>query len=127
MGRCSPTRPGFADTSKLRSLAKHNLDFGLVRLKNWWIRKYQLPPTHELFQGQSVAELELEFYEDMWAKKEMIEKELDEDTQGADRGELYRQLNSVHKALGLETESEDPLIDEWERDLAEGRIPDLEK
>ena len=111
----------------MKERAQYNLEHGLVWLKRWWVKKYALPPVHELFVGQSVAELELEFFEDLWAQREEVMHQLeDEDTRSAERSVMYRQLSVINNVLGLETESSDPLVDQWEKDLAEGRVPDLE-
>lgn len=74
-----------------------------------------------------MSELNLEFFEDMYMQREELLGQLDEpDLRSAERHEIHRRLNAVNEALGLETESEDALVDQWERDIAEGRVPDLE-
>lgn len=48
-----------------------------------------------------------------------------------DKSDLYERLALIDKALDDETEprgySSDPLIDKWERELAEGKEIDLEE
>jgi len=100
----------------------------VAHLKHWWAKKYRLPPNHDLFENQSIAELNLEFYEDLFVRrKEIMEEMEDQDVKGDSLDRLFKQLNAINRILGFEEQSGDPLIDEWERDLAEGRIPDLEK
>jgi len=87
-----------------------------------------LPPNHDLFENQSVAELNLEFYEELMTRRQEILDELDdEDTRSDEAGRLLKALNSINKALGLEETVQDDLIAEWERELDAGRIPDLNK
>jgi len=87
-----------------------------------------LPPNHDLFENQSVAELNLEFYEELMTRRQEILDELDdEDTRSDEAGRLLKALNSINKALGLEEVVQDDLIAEWERELDAGRIPDLNK
>ena len=97
-------------------------------MKRWWSEKYNLPPNHKLFESQSLAEIELEMYEDLLTRKQSIESELHEDQREMNRAEeLITQLNAIKRALGEKDEVVvDPLIDQWEKDLEEGRIPDLE-
>ena len=87
-----------------------------------------MPPNHDLFENQSVAELNLEFYEELMTRRQEILDELDdEDTRSDEAGQLLKALNSINKALGLEEAVQDDLIAEWERELNAGRIPDLNK
>ena len=65
-------------------------------------------------------------YEDLESQKQEIERELETDVGGDTRRKLMDQLASLNKALCVE-EPQDDLWDEWEADLAAGRIPDLEK
>lgn len=104
------------------------MENGFAQLRRWWSKKYSLPSNHELFESQSVAELNLEFFEELMVRRKEILDDLDdEDTKSSDTGYLFKTLNIINKALGLEEESQDALADEWERDLELGRIPDLNK
>lgn len=78
-------------------------------LRRWWTKKYQLPWTHELAQNSTEFELAVEFFEDLFEKdpKAMLEA-----ARGAD-GEIHFE------------ETDDELIDKWERELAQGITPDL--
>lgn len=86
-----------------------------------------MPPTHPLFVEQSIAELRLEMFEDTLVQREKILDKLKSAT-GAERIELRDRLSEINKMFEYEADQgEDDLIDEWENDLAEGRIPDLNK
>lgn len=86
-----------------------------------------MPPNHELFESQSIAELHLEFFEDMYAQRDEVISLLESDEKHIDHEKLYKQLNAINKALDLPEIAADPLIDKWEKELAEGLEPDLEE
>lgn len=123
----------FSDSDRIREEAKRNVDSGLAQMKRWWVQKYKLPPNHLLFQNQSFTALNLEMMEDLW----MRERELSEKTEteeGSVLNEAHAQLQDVRKALGLvrdfaeaKVTGSDPLVDQWERDIAAGRVPDLDR
>jgi hypothetical protein len=86
-----------------------------------------LPTNHPLFLEQTVAELNQEMIEDLLIRKREVVAELEsEDTRMQERQVLARQLKSLNEALGDPQEREDDLIDQWEQDLEEGRVPNLE-
>jgi hypothetical protein len=65
--------------------------------------------------------------EDLLIRKREVEAELEnEDTRMSERQELSRQLRALNEALGEPLETGDELIDQWEQDLEEGRVPNLE-
>jgi len=65
--------------------------------------------------------------EDLLIRKREVEAELEnEDTRMRERQELSRQLRALNEALGEPPETGDELIDQWEQDLEEGRVPNLE-
>ena len=74
----------------------------------------------------------MEMMEDLW----MRERELADEVKGEEgkaQMDAIKQLQDVRKALGIQQEfakarvtGDDPLIDQWERDIAAGRVPDLE-
>lgn len=115
----------FGDSERRKGEAKKAVDLGIAQVKRWWINKYNLPPNHELFQNQSMAELTQEMYEDLYCKRSELESLLDSNDPDIDRNNILEQLNGVNKALGEQEEVEDPLAAQWEKDLEEGRIPDL--
>jgi hypothetical protein len=101
----------------------------MAQLRRWWVQKYKLPATHELFLGQPLAVLNLEMLEDLWLRERELEQKV-EDSDGPESVEAERQLAEVHKALGIGLETAkgsgiDPLIDKWESEIAEGKDPDL--
>lgn len=67
-------------------------------------------------------------YEDAYERKGDLETLLeDPDLKQEERRAVSRKLRKLYKALGEidRTQGEDPLIDKWEKELAEGKIPDL--
>ena len=49
----------------------------MARLKRWWVGKYHLPASHDLFQCQTVAELLQEQLEDLYEEVADLERQLD--------------------------------------------------
>jgi len=120
----------FSDTSNLKQRAKENLESGLAQLRRWWAGKYKLPPNHSLFEGQSTAELTLEYFEDLMVERQGIRARLDDEDRVLKTDEvdaLFARWNEIQRALDEPEEVQDDLIDEWERELEAGRIPDLDK
>lgn len=63
-------------------------------------------------------------YEDMLLRKQEILDELETaDTKTAN--ELYRQLNALNVGLGEDEAVQDDLVERWEKELEQGKIPDL--
>lgn len=75
-------------------------------MERWWITKYRLPWNHELAQSRTFYELLVEYFEDYYEANPLE----------AHRNE---QGNIQFRDTG------DPLVDKWERDIAEGGVPDL--
>lgn len=76
-----------------------------------------------------MAELHLEYFEDLVVRRrEILDRLDDEDEQieTKERDAMYDTVNRINRVLGYEEESQDELIDKWERDLAEGRMPDMD-
>jgi hypothetical protein len=89
------------------------------------VGKYKRPPNDPLLLERSAADLMLEFYTDLYEEKADLERALEvpDSGQGPQRERLARLL----KILGeTATVAEDDLVEQWERDLAAGRVPDLE-
>lgn len=81
------------------------------QLRRWWTRKYQAPPTDPRYLAYTPEDLLLEFFEDYYA----------------DHPER-RVERRTHEATGAQyAVTGDPLIDKWEREIAEGREPDLDE
>ena len=121
-------RPPFSDTGRLQKLAEKNLEGGLARIKRWWSRKYNRPPNDPMFTNQTPAELQLEMFEDLLWQREDILEQLEKTVDSRERADLRERLGSINEIFDYKVDmGEDDLIDEWERDLEEGRIPDLTK
>lgn len=92
--------------------------------------KYRLPTNHDLFQTQSVPELMLEWYEDLYEEMDDIEAAIKDEAivDAAELGRLQRRLETLQKALGMDVRivTGDPLVDYWEAEIAAGRVPDLD-
>ena len=115
-----------------RQQAKRNVDSGLAGLKRWWTNKYKLPPDHKLFTEQSMAALNLEMFEDLWLREAELAERASSD-EGMVLNEVQAQLQEIRRALGIledfgvaKVTGTDPLVDQWERDIAAGRTPDLD-
>lgn len=100
-------------------------------MKRWWVQKYKLPPNHALFTGQSLSALNLEMMEDLWIREHELKEKIKEE-EGSVLNEAIQQLQDVRKALGIVLDygtplpsGDDPLVDRWEREIAEGKVPDL--
>jgi hypothetical protein len=72
----------------------------------------------------SFAEHTQDMYEDLMFRLEEIDRSLEEGD--SDAKVLMKQRAIINKVLENEEETEDDLFDQWERDLEEGRIPDLD-
>ena len=79
-------------------------------LRRWWVRKYQLPWTHELAQASTYSDLLVEFYEDYYS----------------DHPEEARKVSAKDGEVVF-TDTGDPLLDKWEEELSKGVIPDMEE
>ncbi len=115
----------FADEKRLKRAAKKAVDSGTARVRRWWVNKYHLPTSHPLFQNQAMAELTQEMYEDMYLRQEELRDALESSGRGDGGSAILEQLNALNAVLGDPPEGADPLVDQWEADLAAGRTPDL--
>lgn len=66
-------------------------------------------------------------YEDLYERKAELEFALEEAETTRERAPLLKQLESLQKALGEEELVEDELWEQWERELSEGKEPDLDQ
>lgn len=74
-------------------------------MRRWAEAKYKIPWTHEAFQQQTLLDLLTSFWEDHYADNPLEAKR-------TPSGEVTFQTG-------------DPLLDKWEREIAEGYEPDL--
>jgi Lon protease-like protein len=108
----------------MKQRARENLENGLAKLRRWWADKYNLPPNHDLLENQCLSDLLQEMHEDLLLRREELENELEID--GADRASLVAQIDSLSEGIGDGKKyGQDDLIDKWESELAEGKVPDL--
>ncbi len=124
-------RRSFSDGSRLRRRAQRNHDLGLHVAERWWTSKFELPPSDPRFLSMSRESVMTAMYEDLLSTREGILEELE--TSRRDNSHLYERLSGINKILDGEDRgpsrrfSPDPLIDKWERELAEGTLIDLEE
>lgn len=120
-------RPPFSDVVWLREKARENSATGLSRLKRWWVSKYKLPASHELFQKQTVSDLMMEFYEDLYDEREVLEQRLSSGRESFSAHSLIRErILDISKALGEKVTVNDPLAEKWLADMDAGQVPDLD-
>lgn len=62
-------------------------------------------------------------YEDLFVRRAELKEQMDEGE--VDNKKALRVLSAINAMLG-EDDVLDPVVDQWEKDLAEGRVPDLE-
>lgn len=117
------TRLRFSDGSQLRWRALHDQNPALEQVKRWWVNKYQLPTSHPTFQNLTLAEMQLEMLQDFAHRRVELRGLLGE--KGYDADYLTGQINAINEVFGDSMESWDPLVDKWEREIAEGKVPDL--
>jgi len=109
-------------------MAERNLNDGLAQIRRWWTRKYNRPSTDPLFTGQTAEELHLEMFDDLLVQREEIMERLGKSMDIRDRENLREKLHEINDVFGYKVDmGEDALIDEWERDLEAGKVPDLSK
>lgn len=117
------------DLRQLR--AKRKVERGEVALKTWWAEKYGRPAGPALFLDWTEAELYQERYEDLYERKRVLEARIDHHADYGDPSDdvkpLMDELRGINEILGEHDPNlvEDPLADKWDRELAEGKIPDL--
>jgi hypothetical protein len=119
-------RRPFSDVERIRKEARVSHSTFESRVRRWWTRKYKLPASSALFLEQRFAELLQEFFEDLWSEYEILKEVFDKE--GRLEALEHARLLELEKALlDARTELQDPLIEKWERELREGRMPDLEE
>lgn len=117
-------RLSFGGMERLKARARENLANGNERIRRWWCDKYKRPPNHPLFLERSYAEWSIEMIEDLLERQAEIIQQMRDGVIKTRIGD--EMLARISDALGEEAISEDPLFDQWERDIAAGKEPDLE-
>lgn len=123
-------RPRFTDVQRIKREAKKAIEDGTLDVRRWWSNKYNRPANDRLFQNRPISVWVREMYEDAYERKFDLETLLeDPEMRQEERRHVSQKLRRIYKALGEEdlTLGEDPLIDKWERELAEGKEPDLDE
>jgi len=109
---------------RLKQQAKKNVQTNDFMIRRWWVEKYHRPTNDPLFMTRCWVEWQIEMFEDMHHDRDRI---LDRLKDGElDSKSAQSALDSLNKILDDEVEI-DPLTDKWERELAEGKIPDLDE
>lgn len=116
-------RLSFNAPERLKKRAEASLDDGTAQVRRWWSKKYSQPPNHPLFEERSMGSLQQEMFEDLMYRRNELREEIEE--QGDKDGRRLKQLNEINRALGDDHEVQDDLFDYWDRELAAGRVPDL--
>lgn len=126
-------RPPFSDLDRVKKAARRNVEDGTATLRRWWSKKYSLPPNHELFTSQTLAELNQEMMEDLMIQKKDIERELQDGDPDEHRPKsrseiLLEQLADINRALDEadDTITQDDLTAYWDEQLDRGEEPDLD-
>lgn len=110
--------------ARLRAQAKRNLQTNEYRIRNWWVGKYKRPASDPLFLNRSWPEWQVEMFEDMLTQREiLLERVANGEVDSKDGAAAIEGLNKI---LG-DVPVADTLVDKWERELAAGKIPDLDE
>jgi len=87
------------------------------------VDKYKLPPNDPRFESRSWVDWQVEMFEDLYVRRETIKAQMAEGT--ADNTKATKALQAIEAVLGIGSGADDTLVDRWEKDLEEGRVPDL--
>lgn len=95
-------------------------------LQRWWEQEVSPGRATERYDDQPEEVRITEYYEHLLVRKELLTHELASRRDGP-RAHLRDSIRQINRALGLGPQStDDPLIDHWERQIAEGERPDLD-
>lgn len=109
---------------RLRAQARRNLQTNDYRIRKWWVDKYKRPTTDARYLSRSWPEWQVEMFEDMLAQRESILERVSAGEVDAKEGATI--IDALNKLLGDER-TVDPLVDKWERELASGKVPNLDE
>jgi hypothetical protein len=120
-------RPSFSAGDWIKQRAKREAKDSEALARRWWAKRYGQSPKPYL--EYSITELIREMYVELYWQRDEVMTEIEH--RHGDKTDLYERLSAIDKALEDETEpkrySPDPLIDKWERELAEGKEIDLDE
>ena len=90
---------------------------------DWWAKKYNLPPNHELLLRRSPASLLREMFDDLVAKRDELTELVDD--KNYDQRVVVENLTRINKILGVlddpKTLRADPVAEEWEAAVISGK------
>lgn len=110
--------------ARLRAQARRNITSNDYQIRRWWVEKYKRPTNDPSFMRRSWPEWQVEMFEDMLGQRETI---LERVANGeADAKDAAAAIDALNKVLGDER-TVDPLVDKWERELATGKMPNLDE
>ena len=128
-------RRDFTDEATLRALAKASLTDPSEVVGRYFVRKYQLPVTHDAYLRRSEAEWCIEMYADLYAELQQAQYAyehlgdggLPAKAQEAERRRLTAEMKRLSDALGepMPTVLQDPVLDAFEQQLAQGEDVDM--
>jgi hypothetical protein len=96
-------------------------------VRRWWVSKYTRPSNDPLFQDRCWVEWQIEMYEDLYVRRNELKEQMAESDSHVDHAKATQALAAIDALLGEGSgETEDALVDQWERDLDAGIVPDLE-
>lgn len=72
--------------------------------------------------------MQREYYEDLVTRRDDLREQLRDSDEGkSPEDRILEAINAINAVFGDPPEGHDPLFDKWERELAEGRTPDLDE
>ena len=122
-------RPSFSDSQRLKTQALEEAegDGDFTFLRQWWAERYKRPPNDPSLERLTPAELELAMYRDLISRKKELESQLENSAPGVNRTKIVDAIGEIDELMTGVNSAADPLIDKWEREIAEGKIPDLDE
>lgn len=103
-------------------------------LRVWWSDKYKLPPNDSRLTSLTTRELFELYLSDLVSKRDEVEVLLRSNLSVQDRTRLQQLHTQYTEAITGQSpvasapsiiQTGDPLADEWERQAAQGEMPDL--
>lgn len=124
-------RPRFTDIQRIKRQAKRIVETGDLEVRRWWSNKYNRPHNDPLFSSRPIHAWISEMYVDVYERVQGLETLLeDPDMRQEERRNTSQRLRKLYRLLGEDEDKaigEDPLIDKWEKEMLEGKTPDLDE